>query len=423
MFQLKTNEEIGEYLNYLISKKYSKTRKFCRKYLETVGGTINDDEIRKMANRMSQIIKGTKAIQTYDLPVFTELLDVTCEQILSAGTYCVPKNNRITNYSIAFSNSKKEWDAFINREDKLILNPDEYDKTVIDYAIEAGNYKFLKYLMEKKYIWFVDNEHNNTFYYQTFGAGTSIERRQLGFHDMLQYKLNSQDNLRMDVIALAVANNDFSTLETLKAKEIPMLYNIVQYSSWGNLDKENVYDATRLVKIIAEASNEIIEYFTTPFQVVDPRPAKNSDARLYTFVFPFYSELLSLLIKTNHKYAEFALRTAIDHNKRIYEQLKKQIESSVEEDMKYYTYGDEIYLKKLRAEALERKTKEIDFYKKLNIIGFSDYMYGNITKTNIISVDIKSNNLILNHLIHDVNLFYNKILHIQDEYAVEKGEQ
>ena len=30
-----------------------------------------------------------------------------------------------------------------------IFNPDEYDKTAIDYALEAGNYPFLKYLTEK----------------------------------------------------------------------------------------------------------------------------------------------------------------------------------------------------------------------------------------------------------------------------------
>jgi hypothetical protein len=424
MYKLKDNKEIGEYLNYLILQKYKSVRQFCQKYLRIVGmDANNNDEIRKMANRMSQIINGAKSIQTYDLPVFTELLGVTCEQILSAGDYCVPKTRRVTNYSIAFSKNKKEWDEYIKREDKLILNPDEYDKTVIDYAIEAGNYKFLKYLMDKKYIWFVDNKHSNTYFYHTFGAGTNIERRKLGFHDMLQYKLDFQDNLRMDVIALAVANNDFSILETLKAKEIPMFYNIVQYTGWRNLDEENVYNGTRLVKIIADASDEIIEYFTTPFEVTDPRPAKNSEARSYTFVFPFYAELLVSLIKNNHKYAEFALRTAIEHNKNTYKQLKKMIESSVEEDLKYYTYMDEDYISKLKTESLCRKSKEIDFYKKLNIIGFADYIKGNITKTNIIFVDTKSSNLIINHLIDGVNCFYNKILHIQDEYAVKEEEQ
>ena len=35
---------------------------------------------------------------------------------------------------------------------------DEYGKTVIDYALEYENYDFLKYLTEKKYIWFVGKD-------------------------------------------------------------------------------------------------------------------------------------------------------------------------------------------------------------------------------------------------------------------------
>ena len=422
MFKIKTNEEIGEYLKELIEERYGKTRRFCKAYLKLEGRPVDDDEIRKMANRMSQIINGSKAIQTYDLPIFTELLDVTCEQILSAGEYCVQKNHRTTNYSIAFSKSKKEWDEYIKREDKLILNPDEYDKTVIDYAIEAGNYKFIKYLVDKEYIWFVSNEHNNTFFYRTFGAGTSIERRKLGFHDMLQYKLDSEDNLRMGIIALAAANNDFETLEMLKAREIPMFYNIVQYSNWRDLDRENVYEPSRLVKIIADASDEIIEYFTTPFEVTDPSPSKDSAVRSYTFVFPFYSELLSELVKRNHKYTEFALRTAIEHNQNTYEQLKRQIEASVNDEMKCYSYADESYLAKIKKEWLCRVAKDIDFYEKLHILGFSDYLNGNITRTNIIFIPKKSGDLIINHLIEDVNALYNKIIHVHDEYDVKEED-
>lgn len=45
----------------------------------------------------------------------------------------------------------------MKREDKLFLNCDEYRKTVIDYALEFNNYKFIKYLLDEEYIWFVDN--------------------------------------------------------------------------------------------------------------------------------------------------------------------------------------------------------------------------------------------------------------------------
>ena len=111
MFKIKTNEEIGEYLKELIEERYGKTRRFCKAYLKLEGRPVDDDEIRKMANRMSQIIKGSKAIQTYDLPIFTELLDVTCEQILSAGEYCVPKNQRRFSSRRAEPRSPKECRA------------------------------------------------------------------------------------------------------------------------------------------------------------------------------------------------------------------------------------------------------------------------------------------------------------------------
>ena len=115
---------------------------------------LNDDEIRKVQNRLIQIIKGNKSIQIYDLPIFCELLDVTCEEILSAGENFAESSKRMTNYSIAFSNDENEWLKYINREDKLILNSDEYGNTVIDYAIKFKNYKFLKFLIEKGFIWF-----------------------------------------------------------------------------------------------------------------------------------------------------------------------------------------------------------------------------------------------------------------------------
>ena len=168
--------------------------------------------------------------------------------------------------------------------------------------------------------------------------------------------------------------------------------------------------------------DEIIEYFTTPFEVKDPRPYEGCEARSYTFVFPFYSELLSELVKRNHKYTEFALRTAIEHNQNTYEQLKRQIEVSVNDEMKCYSYADESYLAKIKKESLYRVAKDIGFYEKLHILGFSDYRNGNITRTNIIFIPKKSSDLIINHLIEDVNALYNKVIHVHDEYDVKEED-
>ena len=55
VFIVKTNEEIGNYIEKLIAKKFPSKRKFCQAYLKLQGISTNDDETRKMANRISQI--------------------------------------------------------------------------------------------------------------------------------------------------------------------------------------------------------------------------------------------------------------------------------------------------------------------------------------------------------------------------------
>ena len=186
------NVKIGKYLGDLIkSSEYKNDRQFCIAYLKLRDGEANPDDIQKMQNRICQIKNGKKGVQIEDLPIFSDLLGVSIEEILSAGTALAPAPNRKTNYSIAFSKDPVEWKAYIQRADKLILNPDEYNNTAIDYALEAGNYPFLKYLTEKGYIWFVGDDKEE--YYPGFGAGTSIKRRNIGFLDPLDSRMKSQD--------------------------------------------------------------------------------------------------------------------------------------------------------------------------------------------------------------------------------------
>lgn len=114
------------------------------------------------------------------MPVFTELLEVSCEEVLSAGKCVVPTLSHITNYDIAYSKDLAVWKKYIEREDKLILNCDEYGKTIIDYIFEFKNYKFLQYLLQENIIWLVDNSGWDGM---TYGAGTNIKRRDVGYID------------------------------------------------------------------------------------------------------------------------------------------------------------------------------------------------------------------------------------------------
>ena len=68
MFKLQdNNQKVGNYLNSLIIQKYTKVRRFCIAYLQKAGNSKpSDEEIGKMQNRMSQIIKGNKAEYSED---------------------------------------------------------------------------------------------------------------------------------------------------------------------------------------------------------------------------------------------------------------------------------------------------------------------------------------------------------------------
>ena len=86
----KDSSKFGAYLRESILKRYDSIRKFCRAYLELRDSETNSEEIRKLLNRFSQILQGTKRIQIDDLPYVTELLGISCEELLSAGTARVP---------------------------------------------------------------------------------------------------------------------------------------------------------------------------------------------------------------------------------------------------------------------------------------------------------------------------------------------
>ena len=82
MFSLEEdNRKIGRYLSERIKEKgFKSNRDFVRAYLDKTGVPTGDEEEQRMANRLSQMLNGNKGIQIYDLPVFTELLGISCEE-------------------------------------------------------------------------------------------------------------------------------------------------------------------------------------------------------------------------------------------------------------------------------------------------------------------------------------------------------
>ncbi len=403
------NALIGRYLSDLIKRSpYGNDRQFgiaCLK--ERDGVNYNPDDIQKMQNRICQIKKGNKGIQIEDLPIFSKLLGVSCEDILSGGKALAPFLNRKTNYSIAFSKDPKEWEEYINREDKPFLNPDEFGKTVIDYALEAGNFKLLKHLMDQGYIWFVGKDKND--YYLGFGAGTSVKRRKIGYTDVLDVMLKEQDDLRFRMISLAIENKDFDMLTELKARELPLLYTInpVQHWSLRDMSLPSTPNVTGMIENIAASANTVLSYFFDEFEIEEEnRPLKS------TYVFPYAGQVLDLLIR-NRRISETKrfLEKAISHNKKVQKRLLELVDRSKESCRKFYrdaksNYYDEAYFE-------HEAWREYYFYPETCFIAYHmPFCSKNTTGfiTNIINVTVSSSDSEVHFLIDELKETYNTFI-------------
>lgn len=411
------NEKIGAYLKKLIEKQYPSHRQFCKAYLIANGTEVNDEELRKLSNRLSQIIKGKKAIQTYDLPYFTDLLGVSCEEILSCGKSFMPISGHITNYEVAFSKDPKIWEDYSKRPDKLILNPDEYNKTVIDYAIEFKNYAFIKYLMDKGDIWFVDDsKYDCRDRVLEFAAGTNIKRREIGSIDValdveLRYHCEER-GIRQSVIALAMENKDFNILSSLRAREIPTLYQICANAGYLITHCCDYYNED-VIDEIAHSNDAVLAYFSDEFQIQDQWKKE------HTFVYPFLSKVIEKLVASKSKYAEPVIRKAIEHNKRVFDDLSVIINDYAKCIQDGYLHWIIYSIDDLKKQVMNY----FIFIKEDSFVSFSfttpQQKYGKFC-SNVVNANISSNDLLIGSLIKELNKSYNAVQNIESIIFAEK---
>ena len=406
MFQTATNEKIGSHLADLIKQNgYKSDRQFGIVYLQKrYNSDPSPEEIQKMQNRICQIKKGNKGIQIEDLPIFSELLKVSIEDILSAGAVLAPISNRTTNYSIACSKDPSEWEAYLHREDKPVLNPDEFNKTIIDYALEVGNYSFLKYLMDNHYIWFVGNDPNE--YYIGFGAGTSIKRREIGFTDILDSKLKESDDLRFKMIALAIKNKDFDVLDQLHARELPMLYTLGYAYSFIHSNRElpNSSNINNMIQCIASCPKYTLSYFFTEFEVCPVLPRQESNS----FIFPYSGAVLDIMIRQKNKNVSYLLEKVIAYNKSISKKLLQLTGDSIKNLKVFYEKANDPFYS--NSHYIHEAWRNYYFYPQTGFVAYTTPVYlkpyhGFIT--NVVHVTAKSSDPEIQFLINELNETYN----------------
>ena len=376
MFKVKNNDEIGRYLSDLIDKKYIKTRRFCKAYIQALGKEVTDEEIQRQEKRILAIRKGKNAIQLEDLPVFTELFDISCEEILSAGECHSVNENHITNYQLAFSHDERLWKSYISEDGDRFLNPDEYDKTILDYAFELKNYPLLKYLVDNHYIWFVEQNPGERCGMSFYG-GTSIKRRPQGNSKTMEAQLTGNDSLRRKMIVLAIENNDMDMLVEFRAREIPLMYNKLQGADLSIYFDEDLIDA-------ASCANEnILDYFS---ETITIKPTHGQAP--FQCMYPFFGALIEKMIEHNNPYAETVLKRCIEHNKNAYEKVK---------ELKDRKYGEG-----KNAYSMFR----LCFYQGNNLIEAYDMQQKDYIITNL----IRMNTDLDSELIKELNSYYDMIL-------------
>lgn len=396
MFRTATNEEIGKYLFKLIdekSDKFKSGRDFCKQYLLLENGEQpSDDEIQKQANRLSGIKSGKYGLQIQDLGYYTELLEITCEELLSAGKSKPAFPDRYSNYTFAHSTDRGYWERYINNDDKLFLNADEYGKTILDYAFECENYGLIKFLTENNYITIVDNESTKD-YVMTFMPPDKAMKYMSRNANKLNDEIINNDKIRTTVVALAIKKNDKYFLTKLRAREIPALYSVCEYGFSTQFDNfESSYN-DKLTNAVANADKEILGYFSEPFSI----KSEHSEG---VFIYPFLGRLLDKMISENNKNTVYVLERTLDYNSNVLNELSEKIAQSY---IMYKKYCDD-------KEAFSGAVKYFDMNDN-GVFTFMNYDPSDTSnlikmKSNVIHISKKSKDEKINELISKIHKIY-----------------
>lgn len=413
MNNVKNNQEIGRYLEKLISENFDSRRKFCIKVLDVqFNAKPSEEQIANYSNKISQIIKGRKGIQIADLPIYANLLNVSCDEILSCGEKYIPIKNHMTNYQLAFSTDKKVWEKYINVEDSISLNYDEYGKSLIDYAFQFKNYELVKYLISIDYINIIPEKDfsDNTNKCALWVAETSVKKNNRNYvYNPYTYERQTERNLRTNLIILAIKNKDYKMLERLHAREMPELYGMDYTCPIPYEDIIKNYQSYQietscideLIETIANSDENMIDYFSSEFNV------QSRFNRTNTVMYPYLDRIVEKMLLLNIREVELPIRRITQHNKKMYEKLVKLI--------------DEVHISMCERWGVEPTQKEyrkicndIVINKNYNLIAFWNVREKGIL-TDIFRIDENSSSPILRELIKESNEWYDKIINLAEK--------
>jgi len=409
MISVASPEKTGEYLACLIKTKFDKRSDFCREYLKEEKIKPDQNEIRKMNNRLSQILKGEKNLQAHDLLSFARILGISCEEILTAGEVHNPPPGRLTVYDAAKSSKKRVWKQYISHNQKNIKKNDEYQKNILDYAFENRNYGLIKFLYDNNYITELTQQYrgydNYTTNSGTFGINHVFPRYSSSVLGGIMYR---KESWRLKMIELAAINNDTEMLKQMHAREEPRVHDI----SISDVNKD-IYDShvpsVNCLKAIANACDEITEYFSDEYEIIYPNVKKRE--YISFFIYPYAGELADILMKTNPEKANILLKQILKHNQRVADCLQTLIDEE-------WNYQDYWMTNDNNEKAYSIAHRSINISYDFRYLSYMSR--DNMFKTNIVRVRNLSScrNEGTAAIIKNINDIYDRIIGIRSEITV-----
>ena len=406
MFTLASDEMIGKNLRELIINRYHNIQVFVTECLEEQGESITERSQKRMANKLSQIFNGHNRLQVSDLKLFSTVLDVSPEYILSAGQDYGLKRRQLTNAATARSLKPAVWKRYLMMHTERDV--DEYGKTLVEYAMEYRNHALIHYLVETGRIKFWGETEAGRACCG-FGAVMDcwgVSEDQEGFkqipprivRDTIPWCLAEDPNLREGLMRLAIEASDLRLLQEMHARD----GQIQKELCWGWTLEECGEVNDTLVDAIAAAEEDIIAYFAEEYQVQD------NFGKQERWLSPYFEPLLHRLLETGNPLAERMLKTAVEHNQYAYDYLnrlfngdQKNFRSSLFE----YEEGREI----IRQEILWGRK----FNKAGNLVLYIDARSGDRLTTNLVRVDAEVSSEAMKQLAGRVNDIYEKVHTLQ----------
>lgn len=301
---------MGEHLEKLIHEQYGSRRAFARAYLERTHRQKTVDEI---ATRLYKIVRGSQQMQLDDLQVFSELLDVSCEELLWDETM-EEDTAEMDNYTVALSEDQEMWERYLQLPERPALYRDSYGRSLIDYAVEFKNLALLHYMLDHGYLHLaMDNEANAGIIGTPGMMDLDVKERNSARYDFWMRQEEVLPELRKDIICLAIECGNLELLEKMHARETPELYSACWYSN--RLPTGEEHCDPEIMEALVSAKEEVLQYFAEKFEIEDQQGEK------YQFVFPFLGELIERLIERRSDVAVQLLRKAKSHNQSVYSKL------------------------------------------------------------------------------------------------------